>query len=160
MLLLLLLLLLWERVINVPILVLVPPHGTAAVSVQSVGLRCLAQGGTVVLTVLLLCHDPTVAHRPRPVEHRPHGVVCLDAGVVSHLLCVRRHGLRGETGRGHGDHPLVLPRAGRLHREGLKVSGEVQLVHEGGPRGEALPVQTLQGPHKQVGVVEEVHGGM
>lgn len=93
---LLLLLLLGKRVINIPILVLVSPHWTATVAEQSISLWSLAQGGTVVLT-MLLCHTP-ITCGPRARKGLPYGVLGLNSSVVAHLLPISRHSLLGERG--------------------------------------------------------------
>lgn len=99
--------LLWERVIDIPILVLVAPHRTAAIAVRSVGLRGLAQGGTVVLSVLL--GHTSISHGPRTKERLAYGVMSLHTGVVSHRLSVGSHDLLRESGRGCRSHTSVLP---------------------------------------------------
>lgn len=107
---------------HVSVLVLVPPHRTAAVTEQPVGLRYLAHRSIVVLAVGVSNQAASAACTPRTGERLPDGILRLHADVVPHLLAVSGHGrLAGNL----WDHLLVLPRAQRLHLEGLKVGTEV-----------------------------------
>lgn len=113
--------------VHIPILVLVAPHWTATAEEQPIGLRYLGHGGAVALAVLL-CNNAatttasaTCASGTR--ESLPHGILCLDANEVTHLLTVTGHGLLGGCGGNWWNHILVLPQ--RLHLEGLKVRTEI-----------------------------------